>query len=50
MTHKDLLSVANDFGSPVYVYDAEKITSQYQRLTNAFKVDELRIHYAVKAL
>ncbi|WP_405199276.1 diaminopimelate decarboxylase [Christiangramia sp. LLG6405-1] len=50
MTHKDLLSVADDFGSPVYVYDAEKITSQYQRLTNAFKVDELRIHYAVKAL
>ena len=50
MTHKDLLSVANDFGSPVYVYDAEKITSQYQRLTNAFRVDELRIHYAVKAL
>ncbi|WP_298248113.1 diaminopimelate decarboxylase [uncultured Christiangramia sp.] len=50
MTHKDLLSVANDFGSPVYVYDADKITSQYQRLTNAFRVDELRIHYAVKAL
>ncbi|MFV8282656.1 diaminopimelate decarboxylase [Christiangramia marina] len=50
MTHKDLLSVANDFGSPVYVYDAEKITSQYQRLTNAFRVDKLRIHYAVKAL
>ena len=50
MTQKDLLSVAEEFGSPVYVYDAEKITSQYNRLTNAFKVDNLRIHYAVKAL
>ena len=50
MTNKELLSVAEEFGSPVYVYDAEKIISQYERLTNAFKVDNLRIHYAVKAL
>ena len=50
MTQKELLSVAEEFGSPVYVYDAEKIISQYDRLTNAFKVDNLRIHYAVKAL
>lgn len=34
-----------------YVYDAEKITSQYNRLTKAFKnVPQLRINYAVKAL
>lgn len=46
-----LLSVAEEFGSPVYVYDADKIQSQYQRLTNAFsKVEKLRINYAVKAL
>lgn len=46
-----LLSVAEEFGSPVYVYDADKIQSQYQRLTNAFsKVESLRINYAVKAL
>ena len=50
MTQKELLSVAEEFGSPVYVYDAEKIISQYKRLTSAFKVDDLRIHYAVKAL
>ncbi|MCH4824255.1 diaminopimelate decarboxylase [Gramella lutea] len=50
MTQKELLSVAKEYGSPVYVYDAEKIISQYKRLTNAFKVDNLRIHYAVKAL
>ncbi len=50
MTQKDLLSITKEFDSPVYVYDAEKIVSQYNRLTNAFKVKELRIHYAVKAL
>lgn len=51
MNTKDLLAVASEFGSPLYVYDAEKITSQYNRLTKAFKnVPQLRINYAVKAL
>ncbi len=51
MTQQDLLAVANQFGSPVYVYDAEKIQSQFHRLTSAFaKVKQLKINYAVKAL
>ena len=51
MTNNDLLKIAQEFGSPVYVYDAEKIASQYKRLTNAFKsVKTLKINYAVKAL
>jgi diaminopimelate decarboxylase len=51
MTNSQLLQVAEEFGSPVYVYDSEKITSQYNRLTNAFKnVKHLKINYAVKAL
>lgn len=51
MKNQDLLNVASEFGSPVYVYDSEKITSQYKRLTKAFKnVEHLRLHYAVKAL
>ena len=51
MTNQDLLKIARDFESPVYVYDAEKILSQYDRLTAAFKnVKDLRINYAVKAL
>ena len=51
MTNQDLLAIAADYGSPVYVYDAEKIEAQYKRLTNAFSsVKNLRIHYAVKAL
>ncbi|GLB49938.1 diaminopimelate decarboxylase [Neptunitalea lumnitzerae] len=51
MTQKDLLAIAGEYGSPVYVYDAEKIVSQYRRLTDAFSdVSNLRINYAVKAL
>ena len=51
MTENQLLKIAQDFGSPVYVYDAEKIEGQYKRLTNAFKsVKSLKISYAVKAL
>lgn len=51
MKSNELLSAINEYGSPLYVYNAEKITSQYNRLTEAFKqVESLRIHYAVKAL
>lgn len=51
MNAKNLLQIAKEFGSPVYVYDSEKIISQYQRLTSAFKnVSNLRLNYAVKAL
>jgi diaminopimelate decarboxylase len=51
MNDQDLIKIAADYGSPVYVYDAEKISSQFERLTSAFsKVDNLRINYAVKAL
>ena len=51
MQAKDLVQLAEQFGSPIYVYDAEKIQSQYNRLTKAFsKVEKLRINYAMKAL
>ena len=51
MKENTLLQIAKDFGSPVYVYDAEKIEFQYKRLTKAFsKVKHLKLNYAVKAL
>lgn len=51
MIDSDLLDVASEYGNPVYVYDSEKIASQYQRLINAFSsVGDLRINYATKAL
>ena len=51
MEVKDLLSVVHTYGSPVYVYDANKISAQYEQLTKAFAaVPSLRINYAMKAL
>lgn len=51
MQPTQLLQLAAQFGSPLYVYDAAKIESQYKRLAGAFsKVGNLRINYAVKAL
>lgn len=51
MKNATLLNIAKEFGSPVYVYDAHKIESQYKRLTSAFnKVKNVKINYAVKAL
>ncbi|MDP5077735.1 MAG: diaminopimelate decarboxylase [Nonlabens sp.] len=51
MESQDLINIAQEYGSPVYVYDANTIASQYERLVSAFaKAKSLRIHYAVKAL
>lgn len=51
MNNSDLIRIAQEHGSPVYVYDAEKIISQYKRLTDAFSgVSKLRLNYAAKAL
>jgi diaminopimelate decarboxylase len=46
----DLTKIAAEFGTPVYVYDAEKITGQIRRLRNAFSQTNVRIKYAAKAL
>ncbi|HSR60795.1 MAG TPA: hypothetical protein VLL47_08560, partial [Robiginitalea sp.] len=51
MEPKDLLRIAETYGAPVYVYDAGKIRSQYNRLTGAFgAVPRVKLHYAAKAL
>lgn len=51
MKNEDLLQIAKTFGDPVYVYDSEKIISQFNRLTSAFgSVKKLKLNYAAKAL
>ncbi|WP_347924838.1 diaminopimelate decarboxylase [Pontimicrobium sp. SW4] len=51
MKKEQLLNIAKEFGSPIYVYDAHKIESQYKRLISAFSnVKNLKINYAAKAL
>ena len=36
LSYQQLTAVAAEFGTPVYVYDANYITHQYQQLTAAF--------------
>ncbi len=50
MNNLDLLKAAEEFGTPVYVYDSEKIVDQYHKLKNAFGGKEVKLHYAMKAL
>ena len=50
MKNQLLLNAVNQFGSPLYVYDSNKIKFQYNRLTESFKnIKNLQINYAVKA-
>jgi diaminopimelate decarboxylase len=41
--------LTNEFGAPLYAYDAEFIRRQYRRLTEAFSGFPHQIHYAMKA-
>lgn len=51
MENQFLISLTKKYESPLYVYDADKIISQYHRLTKAFTgVKKLQINYAMKAL
>jgi len=54
MTHvlsdTELTAIAKEFGTPVYVYHAEKIKEQYQKLLHAFNSTDVKFFYACKAL
>lgn len=46
----DLLELADQYGTPLYVYDADKIKSQFDKLKSAFDGVKVRIKYAGKSL
>ena len=51
MDREQLLRLTEKYESPLYVYDTQKIASQYERITSAFSsVKQVQINYAVKAL
>ena len=45
-----LQQIADQYGTPVYVYHAEKIKEQFERLKSAFQGTDARFFYAAKAL
>lgn len=50
LSHEQLVVLAHQFGTPLYVYHAEKIKEQYDKLLTSFKGVDVRFFYAAKAL
>ncbi|MCG8567486.1 MAG: diaminopimelate decarboxylase, partial [Desulfobacterales bacterium] len=44
-----LTRIAQDHGTPAYVYDLDRVAQQYSRFTQAFSWPRLRVCYAMKA-
>ena len=49
MNAQNLLKIAKEYGTPVYVYDVESIKNQYEKLTSSFS-KHAKFFYAAKAL
>lgn len=50
LSPEQLVQLASEFGTPLYVYHAEKIKEQYGKLTTAFRSSNTVFFYACKAL
>jgi diaminopimelate decarboxylase len=50
LSHSQLNDLAQRFGTPLYVYHAEKIKEQYIKLTSGFSVIDSKFFFACKAL
>jgi diaminopimelate decarboxylase len=50
LSKEQLIAAAQEFGTPLYVYNADNITAQYQKLTTAFAQTDTKFFYACKAL
>lgn len=46
----ELTALCKEFGTPLYVYDGEKIIDQLKSLKNAFSETGVRVQFAAKAL
>jgi diaminopimelate decarboxylase len=50
LTQEQLIAIADEFGTPVYIYHAERIAEQYKKLKKAFSGCNARFFYACKSL
>jgi len=50
LSNEHLLRTANEFGTPLYIYHAERIKEQFNRLQTAFSASDTKFFYAAKAL
>ncbi|OSZ80616.1 diaminopimelate decarboxylase [Chitinophagaceae bacterium IBVUCB2] len=50
LSNEQLIGAAKEFGTPLYVYHAEKIKEQYLKLVDGFSILDTKFFYASKAL
>lgn len=50
LSNEQLRNIAAEYGTPLYVYNADRITEQFQQLQQAFNSDKVSFFYACKAL
>ena len=50
LSNQQLINIAQQYDTPLYVYHAEKIEEQYKKLTAAFAETDVAFFYASKAL
>lgn len=50
LSHEQIVGLAQQHGSPLYIYNTAQIDKQYGKLTSAFAKTDTRIFYACKAL
>lgn len=50
LSNEQLRTIAAEFGTPLYVYNADRITEQFRQLQEAFNSDKVCFFYACKAL
>jgi diaminopimelate decarboxylase len=50
LSHSQLKDIADRFGTPLYVYHAEKIREQYEKLVTGFSAIDAKFFFACKAL
>ena len=50
LSNQQLIDIAQQYDTPLYVYHAEKIEEQYKKLTTAFAETDVAFFYASKAL
>ncbi|MCG8617131.1 MAG: diaminopimelate decarboxylase [Desulfobacterales bacterium] len=49
MTNDMLTAIADQYGTPTYVYDLDQVRAQYKKFTSAFDWPRLKVCYAMKA-
>ena len=50
LSNEQLSAIASEFGTPVYIYHAEKIKEQYEKLVHAFRESDVVFFYGCKPL